>query len=312
MKKIFLLIFFLLLKQLGAQNLEPNNSIFEIADYQFEYYSKIRNKLYKNLADKPEIRLIVKPSFSAEYIFQIEKSENEYLAKVNVMSESIWYSDDYNSIQVNEYVSSIDEEDVKLLWRVYLKCIEKVHYPIKESFGLDGVNYNLSVWDYGFKSGLIWSPSDSLNKTILDVTNHLIEDVKKGKNKVSLSKKNERELNKIFKELNANPSIDNYKLILNAKDIIETNKEKYLSKLSENHKDIFNQLIQEFERKMILEFSFNKIELDFMENLINQCIKKFNHYIEFETYKEDTNDIESYKSANIADNIFLKLKSEFK
>ncbi len=303
---------FLFIKELNGQNFEPNKSIFDIYDYQFEYYSKIRTKLYTNLSDNPQVRLIVKPSFSPEYIFQIEKSDSGYLAKVNIMSESIWYNENYNSIEVNEFVSIISEEDVKLLSKVYLKSIGKVHYPIKESFGLDGVTYNLSAWDYGLKSGEIWSPNDSLNQTIINITSKLIQDIKNKRRKVLLSEKSRIELEQIFNKLNTLPNLDGYKLILNTKEIIEINKQKYISRLSENHKDYLTSSLHNFEQKMIFEFSFNIIDKIFIEKLIDEYIKRFNNYIEFETYFEDSNDIEKYKLQNVSDNIFIKLKSDLK
>ncbi|HKJ80494.1 MAG TPA: hypothetical protein VJ954_00610, partial [Ignavibacteriaceae bacterium] len=49
-------------------NLEPVDGIFNALNFKFEYYSKVRIILFKNLSDLPEIRFLVIPSFSPESV----------------------------------------------------------------------------------------------------------------------------------------------------------------------------------------------------------------------------------------------------
>lgn len=311
---IFIILNLFSFINLNAQNFEPNNSIFEIYDYQFEYYSKIRNKLFKNLSDSPELRLLVKPSFSPEYIFQIEKDKtNEiYIAKLNIVNESIWYSKNYNSIIVNEYTAHIENKDADLLSKIYLKSIEKSHFPIKDFFGLDGVTYNFSVWDKGIKSGTIWSPDDFQNKMIIEITEKLISQIKAKKQNISLTKEDRDMLEEVLKKLNKLPEIENYQLALEIKELIENKKELYNSQLSENHQIQYENILSEFERQILLQLTFNNLELNSIKKLIDKYQKKFENYIEFETYKDDTNNIEDYKKLNIEKNIFVDLKNNVK
>ena len=70
---IFLLITIFSGTKIFAQSdhLEPANSVFTILDYEFEYYSQVRNILFKDLDDNPEFRFLVMPSFSPENVLNI-------------------------------------------------------------------------------------------------------------------------------------------------------------------------------------------------------------------------------------------------
>ena len=58
-----------------AQNddhLKPVGGIYDIYDFEFEYYSKVRKVLFNGLTDSPEIRFQVIPSFIPESVLDIE------------------------------------------------------------------------------------------------------------------------------------------------------------------------------------------------------------------------------------------------
>jgi len=265
------------------------------------------------MSDNPIIRLVVKPSFSSEYIFQIEKdNNNEYLAKLNIANKSIWYNKEIEKIIVNQHVAKISENDVNLLKVVYLSIIEKVHHPIKESIGMDGTTYNLSAWKTGLKSGEIWSPNDSVNKTIINITEELINETKKDKVIISLSDKNRTILKKISQEINDSKNIESYKLILKVKEIIENNKSFYISKLINNHKFRLESFLSDFEKKMLLELTFNNLNIDYIKNLIKEYNGHFMDIIQYDTNKDEVENLDEYKKNNRLDNIFLKLESELK
>lgn len=313
MKKIFLLIIILFVSNIEAQNLEPNNSIFDIYNFEFEYYSKIRNKLFKDMSDDPMIRLLVTPSFSPEYIFQIERDgNNEYLAKLNIANKNIWYNKEIEKIIVNQHVAKINENDVNLLNDVYSSIIDKVHHPIKESIGMDGTTYYLSVWKTGLKSGEIWSPKDSINKTITNITQELINEIKQNNVRVSLSDKNRNILKAISLKINNSKNIESYKLILKTKEIIENNKPFYISKLINNHKLDLENFLKDFEKKILLELTFNNLNLDYINELIKYYNERFINIIQHDTNKSEVENLEEYQKNNQLDNIFLKLESELK
>ena len=58
--------------QENDDHLVPVEGMFDIYDYRFDYYSKIRTILFNGLSDSPEIRFLVKPSFTPESMLSIE------------------------------------------------------------------------------------------------------------------------------------------------------------------------------------------------------------------------------------------------
>lgn len=85
MKLNLICILFLSQFIFGQNHLEPAKNYFDLYDYQYEYYGKVKSLLLNGLDDRPKIRLLVFPSFSKEYIFQIENDENstEYYKRAN-------------------------------------------------------------------------------------------------------------------------------------------------------------------------------------------------------------------------------------
>lgn len=63
--------------QTYTDHLIPDSGIYGIFDYQFDYYSNVRKVLFKELSDKPEIRLLVMPSFTPENVLDIQKNNKD-------------------------------------------------------------------------------------------------------------------------------------------------------------------------------------------------------------------------------------------
>lgn len=313
-KSIFVFILLLGFQNSFSQNLEPNNSIFEIFDFQYEYYSKIRTELFEDLDYAPEVRLVVLPSFSPEYIFQIEKikNNNHFLAILRFPEIKIYGTVEHGPVKnsINEYTSTIEKEDVEILKKVYLNSIRKAHYPIKDGMGLDGTSYFLSAWDYGLKSATIWSPRDTINQTIISITEDLIEQLKKGKNKISISQKDKDLLLAISEKLSTLPDLETYQLITETKKVIDNNKSYYNSQISEKNKYWYEPIVQRFEQELLLKFVYNNLDKENLKNLINKYQKELNKYLDLEIHRGSVENVEEYVNKNLKDNIFIKLKSE--
>ncbi len=84
-----------------SDHLEPTNSIFTILNYEFEYYSQVRNILFKDLDDNPEFRYLVMPSFSPENVLNIGLNHytKKYFITYHIGNTSIWYSEDKDKIK---------------------------------------------------------------------------------------------------------------------------------------------------------------------------------------------------------------------
>ena len=165
MKRVLALVFILTITfsttKIVAQSdhLEPANSIFNIMDYEFEYYSQVRNILFKDLDDNPEFRFLVMPSFSPENVLNIEfnREEDKYFIIFHIGSESIWYSENKEKIKVTERKKEISKKSVELIKELYKSAINKTAFIEKDYAGLDGNTYYFSINDL---TGITWSPSE--------------------------------------------------------------------------------------------------------------------------------------------------------
>ena len=150
-----------LVAQKGFDNLEPVAGFFGIYDFEFEYYSKVKKVLFTGLSDSPEIRFQVFPSFSSEYVLDIEfnQEDNTYYLVYHIAETSIWDTDNWGTIEVNSTKKPISKEAAELVKRLFEKAILKTHYPERPRMGNDGTTYYFSVKEYGQRTGKVWSPS---------------------------------------------------------------------------------------------------------------------------------------------------------
>lgn len=304
----------LISNNLQAQHLEPNESIFELSDSRYVYHTKVRNKLFHNLSDQPELRLVVQTSFNPEYVFQIEKDDHTsaYIARLNITSASVYHAENYDAIDVKTYVSKITIDDVRLLSNIYLNVIKKTHYPIKNTFGMDGVSYYISVWNRGLKSGTIWSPKHSASKIMLEVTKNLIAQMTQHQSTIFLSATDQNILRQTLKEIRQLPEITSYQLILEIKGLIDEHYEIYRSTLTKTHSYAYEMYLTEFQKKLLLQLTFGTLDKNFVLELLAQYQNYFEELIKFETYKKDMDDVEAYMNKHLNDNIFNKIKINIK
>ncbi|MEG1555673.1 MAG: hypothetical protein RR356_02990 [Bacteroidales bacterium] len=191
---------------LKAQNdydhLEPVGGIYDIYNYEFEYYSKVREILFNGLTDKPEIRFQVMASFTPESVLdiQFDRDNNKYYIICHVCEKMIWHAyidgnNKWKNIKVNKFKTEIDKESVELIKSLFEIAIIQVKYRKEEIIGLDGTDYYFSVDRYGLKSGKIWSPSKMTKiGRLVDVGDKLIELAKSKKEKVKLDERLEKEI----------------------------------------------------------------------------------------------------------------------
>ncbi|GEM_PF-2723637 len=139
-------LFFILLviSNSFGQNIKPNESLLTMADYQFKYYSKIRNTLLKDNYNNTILYFIVLPSFKAEFTFRIVKSKGENYGVVTRATENIWYSKDVENLDVKKFTSLMKSEDVDLLLKSSELILSKAEYTNDLNFTVDGVSYVLA------------------------------------------------------------------------------------------------------------------------------------------------------------------------
>lgn len=312
MSKLFQSVISLLMLSsvvLNAQSLLPNESIFDIKNYQWVYFAKVSYKLFENLSDDPKVRIVVKPSFSPEYVFQIEKNKEEiYFAKLNVASEKIWYSKNFDSVTIQEFSAEIEEDDAELFSEILSKILKNTHFKSKPNFTTDGVTYNVSA---GMLSGTFRS-GDDFDDGLFRILNNTIEKLKNNESKVSFTENEIKSLNEIKQKLDKNPSIENYKIALKIKELIEINKGHYLKILSKSHQIEFEKLLYDLEKDVLLKLAFNDLEMNNLLDNIKYYETRFLSVINYKTSENDATNIDKYKKLNNEENIFKKIENSLK
>jgi hypothetical protein len=168
-KLIILIILFLIAfsgitkAQTNNDHLEPVGGIFDIYDFQFEYYSKVRKVLFKDLSDKPEIRFLTMPSFTSENVLQIDydREKSNYYCIYHICESMIWNNKNWENVTVKKYSRAIEKQSVELIKSLYDLAISQTKFYKDETIGVDGANYYFSIDKQGQKSGTVWSPNDN-------------------------------------------------------------------------------------------------------------------------------------------------------
>ncbi|MEQ9218506.1 MAG: hypothetical protein RLO17_10710 [Cyclobacteriaceae bacterium] len=165
----------------AQDHLEPTNNLFSYFPYRVDYHLQITNILIDSLKTKPEIQVVILPSFSSEIVWQIFKtSDGRYISQVRKASKSIWHNQyEKKPKKIKPLISEkeLSSDIYKLLKSLYLTSVYTTKYSLPDGkMGLDGTNYYFSVFDYGFKSGTIWSPKEgTLMRELVEITNILIQ-----------------------------------------------------------------------------------------------------------------------------------------
>jgi hypothetical protein len=143
-------------------HLDPVAGIFDIYDFQFEYYSKVRKILFEKLTDRPEIRFLIMPSFSPENVLDIEydRKNDRYFIVYHICEKMIWDNKNWEKTKVFEYRKDINKESVDLIKTLFKISIAQTRYNYSGIMGLDGETYYFSYFEMGLKSGTTWSPSN--------------------------------------------------------------------------------------------------------------------------------------------------------
>lgn len=168
--------------QSRSDHLEPTKSIFDLYDFQLEYYSLIRNQVYDERADNAVVRLLILPSFGPELLMFIDKTDDNQNFSLNIYrpEKSIWY-DRYSNDQIDKPVvilkstRALEKSSANLIIQLFNTALNQVKKPEKEIYGLDGTTYHFYSRQAYSKSGQTWSPkNDSKMKELVDICYELL------------------------------------------------------------------------------------------------------------------------------------------
>jgi len=180
----FLILLFLLCNvehnygQDSEDHLQPVGSIYDIYNYEFEYYSKVRKVLFKELTDSPSMRFQVMASFTPEHVLDIDfdKDNSKYYMIYHICEEEIWYNEKWEKIKVKKFKTEIDKESFELIKSLFSIAIAQTKFPENEIIGFDGADYYFSINKFGLKSGTVWSPpSGTKMRKLVDIGYELIK-----------------------------------------------------------------------------------------------------------------------------------------
>jgi hypothetical protein len=146
-------------------------------DWEISYTKKLTKHL--GLDEMYLARMIVRPSFSAEYSMRVHgdaesyaiDSSKEFFVTYTISNESIWYSmPDNNSenipkaIKPKSFKASIPAETARRVCAIWDEMIFRTHYTREGSGGLDGVTIEFAS-RYGH--GEAWCPNDGTSPALL-------------------------------------------------------------------------------------------------------------------------------------------------
>jgi hypothetical protein len=204
-KIVYILILNLLSFSINAQNssdhLEPVPGVFGEYDFAFEYYSNIRKVLLKDLSDTPDVRFLTLPSFSPEYVLDLnyDKKTEEYYLIFRVCESQIWTHENGKNIKVKEYKKKIDKNNYILIVDLFQTVVKETKYSKDAMIGIDGTDYYFMVFDNGIKAGKVWSPNENSKMgRLVEIGNDLIK-FTRDKSKFNNSLKEKIEL--LYKDL---------------------------------------------------------------------------------------------------------------
>ena len=316
--KLNLICLLFLSQFIFAQNhLEPAKNYFDLYDYQYEYYGKVKSLLLNGLDDSPRIRLLVFPSFSKEYIFQIEKDENSteyYNIIVKEPSEgSIWGMTEGNpdlKIEVKTYTSKLKKEDYTLLYQLIYPAIIKTKFRTDNSSGLDGTTYLLSLWDSGIKSSKTWSPRNPNLKELIFILETVADKARKNK-KISFSQDFKQTISILTQKLNKKLTHQEIEFLLNFNQRILQIKEEYKSIIISSDLDDFHEQLDWIHNEIQTLVTENGIYYSQIDELLNQEARYLFKDLDTE---EELNEVEleKYRERIKNDNPILKLKEIYK
>ena len=316
--KLNLICLLFLSQFIFAQNhLEPAKNYFDLYDYQYEYYGKVKSLLLNGLDDSPRIRLLVFPSFSKEYIFQIEKDENSteyYNIIVKEPSEgSIWGMTEGNpdlKIEVKTYTSKLKKEDYTLLYQLIYPAIIKTKFRTDNSSGLDGTTYLLSLWDSGIKSSKTWSPRNPNLKELIFILETVADKARKNK-KISFSQDFKQTISILTQKLNKKLTHQEIEFLLNFNQRILQIKEEYKSIIISSDLDDFHEQLDWIHNEIQTLVTENGIYYSQIDELLNQEARYLFNDLDTE---EELNEVEleKYRERIKNDNPILKLKEIYK
>jgi uncharacterized protein (TIGR02246 family) len=142
-------------------HLEVPDSAFSSFDGGAEYDHAVRQTLFEGMTDSPYLRMLVKPSFSVEWMVLVtEPGRRTATVRLVVARKPVWTGEDPKIRETLRHEAELPAGLAELLRTVWLGMLEEVRYPEEPVLGVDGTTYHFTsfVRFRGNLEGRSWSP----------------------------------------------------------------------------------------------------------------------------------------------------------
>jgi len=161
-KLIFVLVFYGLTLYSYAQtdNLQPEKGIFSGYSFMDQYYIAVKKVLYDRLPLNTDLRIVVLPSFSPEYLISLDTKGSKTYLTYRIAKQQIWQDPKPNDrVKFNNYRIEFDPVLTKKIHELFVLAISQAKFDNLPD-GLDGTTYIFTTFKFGYGiiGGQTWSP----------------------------------------------------------------------------------------------------------------------------------------------------------
>ncbi len=161
-KLIFILVFFgqTLYSNAQTDNLQPEKGIFSGYSFMDQYYIAVKKVLYDSLPVNPDLRVVVMPSFSPEYLISLDSKGSKTYLTYRIAKQQIWQIPKPNDkVEFKNYRIEFDPVISKKIQELFVLAISHAKFDNLPD-GLDGTTYIFTTYKhgYGLIGGQAWSP----------------------------------------------------------------------------------------------------------------------------------------------------------
>lgn len=266
-----------------SQFLEPNRSVFDEHEINFQHQLKLRERFKIDSDSFYKIRMVVLPRFEPEYLFEIRKTDTSYIAVYKKAKTSIARAKNaYKKVVVEIFYSEVSIDDAKDLILLLDEDVSKVNFPTFEIIGTDGTQHYLSTGTG--KGGEGWS-------SVIPFFKSLIKQIEFASGKmISLNEEERSKLKTLTAESRYRPDIKDYENLYKINKYLLEIKDSFTNTLTPEEKERFDEHSLWLEKDLTKLLMFEKFNKEKVTSLIKDVNSWYGVSLEILlSYEEMTN-----------------------
>ena len=166
MKRFLFIIFYIefsLATFAQIERLRPETGYFSGFNPMNMYYPTVRKVLYDAFPPLPKVRIIVFPSFSAEYLITIYRKNGVDYLSYRIAKKQIWNFNNPTNDKIGYTESKINFDPIiaDKLEILFFQAIRNAKFTSHDDTGVDGVGFIFQTYKggYGVIGGEAWAVS---------------------------------------------------------------------------------------------------------------------------------------------------------